>query len=275
MKCVSLLLTIIGLSLSFAANADDCGLPGERSVWNGFALHEFEVAGRVCKVVCPETSAVGKPWIWRARFWGHEPQTDLALLERGFHVAYMDVGALFGSPDAVTYWNEFYEHVTSQYGFGDKPVLEGMSRGGLVIYNWAIANPGKVACIYADAPVLDIKSWPGGFGIGKGSTGDWEQCLKVYGLTEAQALKFTGNPIDNLEPLAKAGVALMHVVGADDEIVPVAENTAILEERYRKLGGDITVISKLGIGHHPHSLADPARIVEFIVAHSGVLPGEH
>jgi hypothetical protein len=56
------------------------------------------------------------------------------------------------------------------------------------------------------------------------------------------------------------------VVGDADEVVPVAENTAILEERYNKLGGKIRVIHKPGIGHHPHSLQDPAPIVDFILS---------
>ena len=41
--------------------------------------------------------------------------------------------------------------LTEQYRFAKEAVLEGMSRGGLIIYNWAIANPDKVAAIYADA----------------------------------------------------------------------------------------------------------------------------
>ncbi len=268
MKLIYSLYPLLVLFCCLSAQADDCAFPGERGSWHGYALHEFAVGGRDCKVVCPEKAAPGNPWIWRARFWGHEPQTDLALLERGFHVAYVDVANLFGNSEAVAHWNEFYDHVTTQYGFGDKPVLEGMSRGGLIIYNWAIANPGKVACIYADAPVLDFKSWPGGLGKGKGSPSDWVQCRKVYGLSEADALTFGGNPIDNLEPLAKAGISLLHVVGADDDVVPVAENTTVLEERYRELGGDIAVIAKPGVGHHPHSLEDPTPIVDFILAHT-------
>ncbi len=39
----------------------------------------------------------------------------------------------------------------------------------------------------------------------------------------------------------------------------------LLEKRYRALGGDITVIAKPGVGHHPHSLKDPAPIVEFVL----------
>mgnify|MGYP001063669191 CR=1 FL=1 len=42
-------------------------------------------------------------------------------------------------------------------------------------------------------------------------------------------------------------------MGDADDVVPVAENTAILEARYKQLGGQITVIHKPGVGHHPHS----------------------
>lgn len=111
-----------------------------------------------------------------------------------------------------------------------------MSRGGLIIYNWAAANPEKTACIYADAPVCDIKSWPGGKGKGPGDPASWQKCLQAYGLTENEALAYDKNPIDNLEPLARAMVPLLHVCGDADEVVPLEENTAVLAERYRKLG---------------------------------------
>ena len=37
----------------------------------------------------------------RARFWGHQPQTDIALLEQGFHIAYCDVADMYGADKAV------------------------------------------------------------------------------------------------------------------------------------------------------------------------------
>jgi pimeloyl-ACP methyl ester carboxylesterase len=180
----------------------------------------------------------------------------------------MDVVELLGNREAVAHWNAFYDYLTGQHGFARRTVLEGMSRGGLYVYNWAIANPDKVACIYADNPVCDFKSWPGGKGKAKGSAADWAACLKVYGLTEAEAMTFRGNPIDNLAPLAKARVPLLHVCGDADDVVPMEENTTILADRYRKLGGPITLIVKPGMGHHPHSLKDPAPIVEFILKHT-------
>ena len=238
---------------------------GKRGNFHGFTQVEFKVGQASCRVVQPKEPAPGNPWIWRARFWGHEPQLDVALLKRGWHVAYCDVGNLFGSPTAVQRWNAFYNHLTGQHAFHAKPVLEGMSRGGLIIYNWAKANPTKVTCIYGDAPVCDFKSWPAGRGQGKGSPGAWRACLKAYEFTEDEALAFRGNPIDGLEPLAKAGVPIIHVVGDADIVVRVAENTAVLERRYKQLGGTIQVIHKPGVGHHPHSLKDPKPLVDFIL----------
>ena len=243
-------------------------LSGKESRWNGFARVDFEVDGRRCWVVQPKHAAMGRPWVWRARFFGHEPQADLELLKKGFHLAYCDVGGLFGSPQAVRHWNAFYDRMTQRHGLAKQVALEGMSRGGLIIYNWAAANPGKVSCIYGDAPVCDFRSWPGGKGAGKGGGGAWEQCLQAYGITEAEALKYDKNPIDNLKPLAEAKIPLLHVVGDADVVVPVAENTAIIEQRYQALGGSIQVIHKPGVGHHPHSLKDPALIVQFFLKHT-------
>lgn len=76
------------------------------------------------------------------------------------------------------------------------------------------------------------------------------------------------NPVDTLEPLAKAGVALIHVVGDADTAVPPSGNTDIVEFRYRKFGGEIKVIHKPGIGHNPHGLEDPTPVVDFIVSHT-------
>ncbi len=243
-------------------------IPGKKTAWHNFDRYDFKLGDADCRVVTPNTAAPGRPWVWRARFWGHEPQADLALLAKGWHVVYCEVGALFGSPTAVERWDRFYDFLTTQHGFATKATLEGMSRGGLIIYNWAASNPGKVAAIYGDAPVCDFKSWPAGRGVGKGSLGTWKQCLAAYGFTEAEAVAYNGNPIDRLAPLAKAGIPILHVVGDADKVVPITENSDIIEQRYKALGGKIHVIHKPGVGHHPHSLKDPEPIVDFFLAHA-------
>lgn len=257
------LAVLLALLLPLLAGA----WPGGVSDFKGYRHHAFGYDGLKCRVVLPEQAAKDKPWIWRARFFGHRPEVDLALLAKGFHLAYVDVANLYGSPEAVDRWNRFYQYLTTAHGLHPKPVLEGMSRGGLIVYNWASENPDKVSCIYADAPVCDITSWPGGFGKGCGSKRDWERCKKVYGLTDEEAQRFTGNPIDKLAPLAEAGVPLLHVVGDTDQVVPVAENTALLEARYKALGGAIRVIRKPGVGHK-HGLEEPQPIIDFISKHA-------
>ena len=259
---------LLGLAL-LGMPSQNCfaeGFPGRVSEFHSFPRYDFEHGGRRCIVVVPRVAAEGIPWVWRARFFGHEPQVDIALLNQGYHVAYTDVANLFGAPEAIGIWNGFYDYLTKNHGFHARPALEGMSRGGLVIFNWAKVNPGKVSCIYGDAPVCDFKSWPGGKGTGKGGGGAWQNCLKAYGFTEAEALVATVNPIDGLHALAAARVPVLSVVGDADVVVPVAENTAILEKRYAGLKGPIEVIHKAGVGHHPHSLKDPKPIVDFVLS---------
>ncbi len=240
----------------------------QRSTWNGFERLDFEVDGRKCLLVLPHRAAAGNPWIWRTEFFGHEPQADLALLARGFHAAYMDVQNMYGAPVAVRHMDALYAYLTSKRGLARQVVLEGFSRGGLFAFNWAAKNPDKVSCIYADAPVCDFRSWPGGKGRGKGSSGDWDLLKKVYGLSEDEALGYRFNPVDSLRPLAEAKIPLLHVCGEADTVVPIEENTRVIEKRYRELGGTITVLAKPFCEHHPHSLKEPAPIVEFILRHT-------
>ncbi|WP_034040496.1 GDSL-type esterase/lipase family protein [Wocania ichthyoenteri] len=231
----------------------------------GFTLTDFKYENIPCKIVTPKRAAKGKPWVMRARFFGHEPQTDIALLERGYHIAYCDVARFYGNKEAVNRWNVFYDFMVKN-GFSNKVVLEGMSRGGLIVYNWAAENPEKVACIYADAPVLDGTSWPAGKGKGKGSENDWEAFKKAYDITtEEQVANFKGNPIHKTEAIAKGGFPMFHVCGEADEVVPVDENTRIFEQKIKEKGGNIKTIYKAGIGHHPHSLENPTPIIDFIL----------
>lgn len=244
-----------------------------RFCFHGYEGYDFTVDGVSCRLVKPRVEAAGRPWVLRARFWGHEPQTDIALLEQGFHIAYCDVADLYGSSRAVKRWNAFYRYMTKS-GFAPKVVLEGMSRGGMIVYNWAAANPRKVACIYADAPVMDYRSWPLGCAAdslsrGQRSDDDVRRLLSAYGFAdEAAALRAarsSGGPARYADVLARAGVPVLHVVGDADEVVPVDGNTAPFEARMKQLGASVQVIHKPACGHHPHSLFNPAPIVRFVL----------
>lgn len=265
------LCSLVAISLP----AQESGLPAtsvRTSQWNGYQRLDFRVDGRAGLLVKPQAAAPGNPWIWRTEFFGHEPQADLALLAQGFHVAYLDVQNMYGAPVAMNDMDAFHSHLTGKYGLSSKAILEGFSRGGLFALNWAARRPDKVAAVYLDAPVCDFKSWPGGKGKGKGSPADWQRVLNVYGLSEAEAIEYKLNPVDNLQPLAKAGIPILSVCGLMDQVVPFAENTGLLAQRYQTLGAPITVITKPFCDHHPHSLREPAPIVNFVLSHTPGLP---
>jgi len=239
-----------------------------QNLWNGFEIIEFNFNGVDAKIVFPNKANSAKNWIWRTQFWAHEPQTDIALLNQGFHLVYVDVVDLYGNKVAVGRLSDFYAFLIKNFGLNKKTVLEGMSRGGLDAFNWASENTDKVFCIYVDAPVCDIKSWPGGLGKGVGSKNDWEKCLKAYNLTEVTVKDFKGIPLNNCMKLAKANIPIISVCGDSDTVVPFEENSLKLAEIYRAAGGEIELIVKKGIGHHPHSLKDPKPIVDFILKHT-------
>lgn len=237
--------------------------------WDGWNKIEFSIEGRKAFLIEPAMALTDKPWIWRTEFFGHQPQADIALLKKGFHVAYIDVQNLYGGPLAMSIMDAMYAKATDELKLSKKVVLEGFSRGGLFAFNWAARNPENVACIYNDAPVCDFTSWPGGKGRGKGSPADWERLKKAYSFNDEDAMSSKLNPIHQLEALARAKIPLLHVCGAADNVVPIEENSYVVQKHYKELGGSITLIVKPHCDHHPHSLEDPTRIVNFILTNTG------
>ena len=263
------LLLLCAVSSAFAADPP-VAVPAAPQIdqWHGFSREKIAVDGCEAWIVSPAKEADGRPWAWCMEF--PDAFTDRcagpALLKAGFHFLHIKVGNTFGCPDALKHFDAFYDELQRRK-FAPRGVLIGLSRGGLYAYRWASTHPERVSVIYGDAPVCDFKSWPGGKLSAKGSPGDWASLMKFYGFKdEAEAVAWRGNPVDTLKPLAEHKVALIHVVGDADDVVPYAENTGVIEQRYRQLGGKIEVIHKPGVAHHPHGLDDPQPVVEFILA---------
>jgi hypothetical protein len=249
-----------------------------KTTWKGHARFDFKVDSKSCYVVEPKSPAKGNPWIWRARFPGYHAEIDLELLKHGYHIAHMNTGGMLGSPAALDHWDKFYDYITKA-GLSKRPALEGVSRGGLFVYRWASRHPDRVACIYADTPVCDFKSWPLGQGKGIGSQTTWLKLLQQYRLNKEQALAYKGNPVDVeiLKPIAAKKVPLLHIVSETDTVVPPTENTYVLQQRYKTLGGPMTVISvkagsKKSHGHHFTLTKEHIRTaVEFITINTVTL----
>jgi pimeloyl-ACP methyl ester carboxylesterase len=186
-----------------------------------------------------------RPWVWYAPTIGSYPNQSnewvlRKLLDRGFYVAGIDVGESYGSPAGRKVFSEFYQHLVREYKLEPKARLLAQSRGGLMLYNWAAENPDKVHCIVGIYPVCDLRSYPG-----------LEKAAGAYGMTPA---KLEGqlaqhNPIDRLEPLAKARVPILHIHGDADQVVPLDKNSQVVLARYQALGGKMKLMVVPGKGH--------------------------
>lgn len=269
---IRLIVLTLFASLQSAANLDAQDWVTKTSEWKGFTRQHFVIDGKEAWVTIPKEARSGKPWIWRARFPGYHAEADLLLIRDGFHIAHVDVAGLFGAPAAMKRGDEFYNFVTQEYGLSKKVALEGVSRGGLFVYNWAVKHPEQVACIYCDTPVCDFKSWPGGKGKGIGHEASWKQCQAAYGFDEETALAYSKNPIDHAKVLATAKIPLMTIVSENDSVVPPAENTDVLQKRLSELKHPIEIIrvpegTEKSHGHH-FTHPDPQRVAAFISKHA-------
>lgn len=233
--------------------------------WKGYRRVLFRVDGRESCCVEPKAAEGERRYVWRTEFFGAFDSADLALLEKGWHVLYHKVSNLYGCPSSVEYMRAFQDEVTAAFGLNPRAVLFGFSRGGLYAVNYAAAYPERVSALYLDAPVMDINSWPGGRGSGDGDPACWQECLAQYGLTEQSAAGFTQQPLYYAERLAQAHIPIVAVAGLADTCVPYEENLKPFSRRFCRAGGDLRLIEKPHVGHHPHSLSDPTEIVRFLL----------
>jgi hypothetical protein len=207
-----------------------CRGPGFTECYDRYdAVTKSQWGIRGMSVIVPKTAAPGKPWVFRANAIARDSLVDRALLAKGFHIV---VAPLLAQSGAVReQWDAVYKLMTD-HGLSMKPVMEGAGAGAGEAYAWAIENPEKVGSIYAENPVL-------------------------------RSLMSKKPPLENLAPLAKAGVPLIHVCGSLDPWL--LSQTREVEKRYKELGGTITVIVNEGAGHYPLAPRDPQSVVDLII----------
>ncbi|MEO1527033.1 MAG: sialate O-acetylesterase [Planctomycetota bacterium] len=255
--------------------------PGVKSDFRGYDRYDrIKTSAGHFAVVCPRNPAPGKPWLWRSLFWEaikKVSDADLKLVDEGYHVV-LAHGDVAGHPSGNANIDAAYRLLTTEYGFSKKCAnMSSMSRGTLSLFRWASANPNKVDSIYVDNGVCNVLSWPAGKlvpGSGSKASGapsSWEDFKRKFGYTtDAEAIKTKESPIDQLEPLARAGVPILMVCGDKDHAVPYEENDAIMEQRYQALGGNIRVIVENK--GHSHGMNDPTPLLEFIRKHTSAEP---
>jgi len=239
--------------------------PGKKSL--PLPGEAFQLDGHEAFVILPENAGGDVPWVWYApTLRGLPSKSEGWMFERflkaGIAIAGIDVGESYGSPTGRGIYDSFYQHLVTTRKFGKKPLLLARSRGGLMLYNWAVENPQSVGGVAGIYPVCSIASYPGI----KKAAGAYKMRVE-----ELEAKLTEHNPIDRLEPLAKAKVPVFHIHGDRDKVVPLEANSAELVKRYKALGGPAEIEVIAGQGHNMwKGWFESQALTDFVIKHAKV-----
>ena len=182
-------------------------------------------------------------------------------------LAFLQNRTRFATKEECAEKANFCSFVSERYGLREKCALVGMSCGGAHALTFAGLYPEKAACLYLDAPVVSYLSYPGRFGDPEcESVWENEFVLAYPGVRRMDLLSFGNHPISRVQTLIDRKIPVLLVYGTQDATVPYDENGRLLEEAYEGYPGLLTVLPCALRGHHPHGLADPAPIADFIEA---------
>ncbi len=237
------------------------------SQWNGYKQIEFEFEGRSATLVFPKEANTSRNWTLKTEYKDAFPETEIALLEKGFHVAYLKNTSRLAPKEDCDAKAAFASYLYKEFNLSEKCVLIGMSCGGAHAVRFAGYYPHLVECMFIDAPVLNYCDFPGKIGR-EDLIKPWEnEFLKTYpGMTRAKLLDFKHHPINMIDILIENKIPVIMVYGTEDKVVSYNENGALMEEAYKNNQDLIKIMKRENEGHHPHGFPDnPEIIVEFIL----------
>lgn len=237
------------------AQQKELPLPGET----------FTVAGCTAFIIYPDklpADSAAIPWVWYAPTLPNLPGPEEVWMFRqflaaGIAIAGIDVGESMGNANGRKKYSALYAELTAHRHFASKPVLLARSRGGLMLYNWAVEHPAQVAAIAGIYPVCDLRSYPG-----------IEKAAAAYGwpVKKMQRRLAENNPVTRLKPLAMAGVPILHLHGDVDELVPLPDNSGAMAKAYQQFGGAFNLLVQPGQGHNMWTgFFQSQALVDFVI----------
>ena len=236
----------------------------KESLWHGFKQIEFEFEGHDAILVVPKEKANGN-WTLKTEYWDAFPNTEIELLNRGFHAAYLKNISRFATKEDCNAKAHFVKFLSEKYGLRDKCVPVGMSCGGAHAVNFAGYHPECVACMFIDAPVLNFLDYPGRLDKYEDI---WEkEFLKAYpGMTRAGIFTLDEQPMNRIPSLIENRIPVIMLYGTEDCTVEYNMNGRIFAEAYEGHEDLLTVIPRACQGHHPHGFFDnPEKLADLIM----------
>ncbi len=228
----------------------------------GYKRIDFEFGGREALLVFPKEENKTNKWMLKTEYFGAFPELEIAMLGRGYHLAYIKNNNRWGTDDDQTAKRDFAEFLVSEYGLSRRCVCIGMSCGGWEAVAFAALYPSYVSLLYLDAPLLSF------FGLEDEYVYDWiEEHKQACGFSTG-AERFICNelPIHRLPILADNHLPIALVYGGKDTVVKPLPNALAVKEYYEWRGAPIKTWCKPECDHHPHVAVDLEEVMDYIAA---------
>ena len=228
----------------------------------GFVRTSFDFRGCRAWIVEPSCEpAAGRPWTWTMQWaTAFVPRTPvLHLLRQGWHHVTIDTFKYKMNDEGREISKAFQEYLAGELGFARRACLVGMSWGGFFSVRYTAFNPGGVAAIYLDCPLLNFDSF-----LSK----PHKEALSSVGVwAEGAPEKWSDDPrmpVNMAEGVAKSGAPVYLLYGGVDTVVPPAQNCRMFVPRLKAAGVKVTEVARGSYAHHPHGLeVDDTTLAEF------------
>ena len=220
----------------------------EQGAWNGRNRIAFEFGGRKAWIVEPSNAPRnGMPWTWTF----HWPDLDVertgvvAMLDDGYHHAYIDLFDTRMDDAGVAAAATFQEYLVKELGFAPKANLIGLGWGGFMAARYAAQKPENVSRLYLDNALLTFFRYtpPKELGLGP-----WAANVHKDGTWRTDERM----PVNLAPKIAAAGIRVLLVYGGADRKILPGENSRAFERAFKAAKGNCEVRERKEYGHRPH-----------------------
>ena len=234
----------------------------QTSEYHGYRRIDFEFQGRPAVLVFPREDCKTQKWMLKTEYFDAFPELEIAMLGRGYHLAYLKNNNRWGTEDDATAKRDFAEYLAHEYGLCRRCVCIGMSCGGWEAVAFASLYPSYVSHLYLDAPLLSF------FGLCEPYFTDWieEHRLARGYRTSGERVLDTSLPIYRLKTLTDNHLPVALVYGGADKVVSPRLNAEVLRDFYEAEGAPIKVWYKPDCDHHPHVAVNLEEVMDYVEA---------
>lgn len=230
------------------------------STYNGYRRIDFTFREREAILIFPKEENKTTKWMIKTEYFNAFPELEIAMLGRGYHLAYLKNNNRWGTEDDATAKRDFSEYLQAEYGLDRRCVCIGMSCGGWEAVAFASLYPSYISLLYLDAPLLSF------FGLCEPYRTDWiEEHKKARGYATAGE-RFVDNdlPIHRLGKLTDNRLPVALVYGGADKVVDPVLNAEALLDWYKLHNAPIKVWCKPECDHHPHVAVNLEEVMDYI-----------